>query len=78
MKELQHLNRYFIKYRWRLIFGLLITIIARIFALLTPKFIGDSVDIVEKYINGDILELAEVESELLTNILLILGTTLLA
>ncbi len=78
MKELQHLNRYFIKYRWRLIFGLMITIIARIFALLTPKFIGDSVDIVEKYINGDILELAEVESELLTNILLILGTTLLA
>jgi ATP-binding cassette subfamily B multidrug efflux pump len=78
MKELQHLNRYFIKYRWRLIFGLLITIIARIFALLTPKFIGDSVDIVEKYINGDILELAEVESELLTNIVLILGTTLLA
>ena len=78
MKELQHLNRYFIKYRWRLIFGLLITIVARIFALLTPKFIGDSVDIVEKYINGDILELAEVESELLTNILLILGTTLLA
>ncbi|MGK0428044.1 MAG: ATP-binding cassette subfamily B protein, partial [Ulvibacter sp.] len=78
MKELQHLNRYFIKYRWRLIFGLLITIIARVFALLTPKFIGDSVDIVEKYINGDILELADVESELLTNILLILGTTLLA
>ena len=78
MKELKHLNRYFIKYKWRLIFGLLITIIARIFALLTPKFIGDSVDIVEKYINGDIRELAEVESELLTNILLILGTTLLA
>jgi ATP-binding cassette subfamily B protein len=78
MIELQHLNRYFIKYRWRLIFGLLITIIARIFALLTPKFIGDSVDIVEKYINGDILELADVESVLLTNILLILGTTLLA
>jgi ATP-binding cassette subfamily B multidrug efflux pump len=78
MIELQHLNRYFIKYRWRLIFGLMITIIARIFALLTPKFIGDSVDVVEKYINGDILELAEVESELLINILLILSTTLLA
>jgi ATP-binding cassette subfamily B protein len=78
MKELQYLNRYFIKYRWRLIFGLLITIIARVFALLTPKFIGDSVDIVEKYIKGDISELAGVKAELLTNILLILGTTLLA
>ena len=78
MKELQYLNRYFIKYRWRLIFGLLITIIARVFALLTPKFIGDSVDIVEKYIKGDISGLAGVKAELLTNILLILGTTLLA
>ncbi|MDC1325241.1 ABC transporter ATP-binding protein/permease [Ulvibacter sp.] len=78
MKELKHLNRYFIKYRWRLIFGLLITIIARVFALLTPKFIGDSVDVVEKYISGDILDVATVESELFTNILLILGTTLLA
>ncbi|MGY8885771.1 MAG: ABC transporter ATP-binding protein [Flavobacteriales bacterium] len=78
MKELKHLNRYFIKYRWRLIFGLLITIVARVFALLTPKFIGDSVDVVEKYISGDILDVATVESELFTNILLILGTTLLA
>lgn len=78
MKELKHLNRYFLKYRGRLIFGLLITIIARIFALLTPKFIGDSVDIVEKYISGDITDLALVKAELLTNILLILGTALLA
>tara|TARA_B110000977_G_C11073385_1_gene490324 strand:+ start:53 stop:1807 length:1755 start_codon:yes stop_codon:yes gene_type:complete len=78
MKELKHLNRYFIKYRWRLIFGLLITIVARVFALLTPKFIGDSVDVVEKYISGDILDVATVESELFTNIFLILGTTLLA
>ncbi len=78
MKELQHLNRYFIKYRGRLIFGLMITIIARVFALLTPKFIGDSVNVVEKYMSGDITDLGQVESVLLTNILLILGTTLLA
>tara|TARA_R110002049_G_scaffold82349_14_gene209617 strand:- start:3464 stop:5221 length:1758 start_codon:yes stop_codon:yes gene_type:complete len=78
MKELQHLNRYFFKYRGRLLLGLFITIIARIFALLAPKFIGDSVDVVEKYINGDITDMAYVESELLKNILLILGTTLLA
>jgi ATP-binding cassette subfamily B protein len=34
--------------------------------------------VVEKYISGDILDVATVESELFTNILLILGTTLLA
>lgn len=78
MKELQHLNRYFVKYRGRLIFGLLITIVARIFALLAPKFIGDSVNVVEKYMTGEITNLEQVESELLTNILLILGTTILA
>lgn len=78
MKELQHLNRYFVKYRGRLLLGLFITIIARIFALLTPKFIGDSVDVIEKYISGSITDLALVKAELLNNILLILGTTLLA
>ncbi|GHC59715.1 ABC transporter ATP-binding protein [Ulvibacter litoralis] len=78
MKELQHLNRYFLKYKGRLIFGLVITIIARIFSLLTPKFVGDSVNVVEKYINGEITDLAIVEYELLINILIILGTTLLA
>ncbi|MBZ0326863.1 MAG: ABC transporter ATP-binding protein/permease [Altibacter sp.] len=78
MKELQHLNRYFLKYRGRLLLGLFITIIARIFALLTPKFIGDSVDVIEKYISGSITDLALVKAELLNNILLILGTTLLA
>lgn len=78
MKELQHLNRYFLKYRGRLIFGLFITIIARIFGLLTPKFVGDSVNVVEKYINGEITDLAIVKSELFINILIILGTTILA
>ena len=78
MKELQHVNRYFVKYRGRLLLGLFITIIARIFALLAPKFIGDSVDVIEKYISGTITDLAFVKAELLKNILLIIGTTLLA
>ncbi len=78
MKELQKLNPYFLKYRGRLLVGLFITIVARIFALMAPKFIGDSVDVVEKYINGDITDLAYVKHELVINILIILGTTLLA
>lgn len=78
MKELQYINRYFHKYRGRLLLGLFITIIARIFALLVPKFIGDSVDVVERYINNEITDIAIVKAELLNDILLILGTTLLA
>ncbi len=78
MKELQYINRYFHKYRGRLLLGLFITIIARIFALLVPKFIGDSVDVVERYINNEITDIAIVKAELLNDILFILGTTLLA
>ncbi len=78
MKELKYINKYFIKYKGRLILGLIITIIARLFALLTPKFIGDTIDVVEKYLNKDITNIEIVKSQLLTNILLIIGSTLLA
>lgn len=78
MKELKHLNKYFVKYKWHLIMGLFITIAARVFAILTPRFIGESTNAIEKYVNGEIVSAAEVKSELMTNILLILGATLLA
>ncbi|PVW13082.1 ABC transporter ATP-binding protein [Marixanthomonas spongiae] len=78
MKELQYLNQYFIKYRGRLLAGLLITIAATVFTIVVPKKIGDSVDVVRGYINGDIADLAYVKSELLQNILLIVGATLLS
>jgi len=78
MKELQYLNKYFIKYRGRLLLGLFITVVAKVFALLVPKFIGDSVDIVEQYINNENVNLAVAKQELLINISLIIGATLLA
>ncbi len=78
MKELQHLNRYFLKYRGRLLLGLFVTIVAAVFKLLVPIVIGDTLNIVEQYINGDVTNLSEVKSELLTNIFLIIGTTILA
>ena len=78
MRALGHLNKYFLKYKYRLIIGLIITIIARIFSIAVPKFVGDSVDIVEQYINGEISTMSEVKSGLLMNILLILGSVLIA
>jgi len=78
MKELQSLNHYFIKYRGRLLLGLIITIISTIFKVFVPQFIGDTINVVERYINKDITDLAIVKSDLLTNIMLIIGTTLLA
>ncbi|MDR6300422.1 ABC transporter ATP-binding protein [Mesonia maritima] len=78
MKELQHLNKYFLKYKGRLFVGLIITVAARIFALYVPQFIGDSTNIIEQYINGEVTSIPAVRSELITNILLILGATLMS
>tara|TARA_A100000171_G_scaffold46092_1_gene50499 strand:- start:1263 stop:3017 length:1755 start_codon:yes stop_codon:yes gene_type:complete len=78
MKELQYINRFFIKYRGRLLVGLIVTIVAAVFKLFVPIIIGDTVNVVDEYIRGDISDLAYVKSELIKNILLILGTTLLA
>ena len=49
MKELQHLNKYFLKYKSRLLFGILITIIARIFMLFTPRFVREIFIVVEEW-----------------------------
>ncbi len=78
MKELGYLNKFFLKYKYRLIIGIICTIIARILSLFTPRLIGKSLNVVEKYINGDITDLEIVKSKLLINILLILGAVLLA
>ena len=78
MKALRHLNKYFFKYRYRLLLGTLITIIARIFTIAVPKFVGDSVTIVQEYLNKEVATIAEVKSQLIMNILLILGSVLIA
>ena len=49
MKELRYLNKYFLKYRTKLLLGFLITVIARIFSLVAPRLIGNSLTAVENY-----------------------------
>ena len=76
MKELKHVNKYFLKYKWLLFAGLLITILARLLTLVTPVLIGESTDAIEKYVNGDLTSAAAVRGELISNILWIVGATL--
>jgi ATP-binding cassette, subfamily B, multidrug efflux pump len=49
MKELSYLNKYFVKYKYRFLLGILITIVAQIFSLFTPKLISHSLKIIEEY-----------------------------
>lgn len=79
MKELQYLNKYFIKYKFRFLAGILITIIAQIFSLYTPKLISNSFSAIENYMaNTETVSVAVVKSQLIQNIILIIATTLLA
>ncbi|MDY7395528.1 ABC transporter ATP-binding protein [Aureibaculum sp. 2210JD6-5] len=77
MKALSYLNKFFVKYKYRLIIGTICTIIAKILSLIVPILIGDSIDGVEKYINGETSDLQAVKNLLLQNILLMLGAVLL-
>jgi len=78
MKELRHLNKYFLKYRYSLLVGGVITVLAKIFLLYTPRLIRESIDIVDQYRKGIVTDLAIVKSELILNILYILGAALIA
>lgn len=79
MKELQHLNKYFIKYKYRFLLGIIITIVAQIFMLFTPKLISHSFQSIEESIKTNTLAAKSViASQLLENIILIIVTTLIA
>ena len=78
MKELKYLNKFFFKYRNRIVIGILITIIARIFALVAPNLIGDSITLIEKYFLLEEISRENLEKNLLHNILLIIGSALTA
>jgi ATP-binding cassette subfamily B protein len=77
MKELQHLNKYFRKYRFKLLVGILITMIARIFQLVMPSYVKKSIEVVESFIGNDILK-AEAKEMLFEYILIIVGAALLS
>lgn len=78
MKELKYLNKFFFKYRNRIVIGILITIIARVFALVAPNLIGDSITLIEKYFLLEEISRENLEKNLLNNILLIVGSALTA
>jgi len=77
MKALQYVNKFFYKYRGRLIVGLLITAIATIFRIVVPAKIGDSVDSIKAYINGTV-DYSELTQLLAWDIGMIMGAALLS
>ena len=77
MKELQHLNKYFVKYKFQFLLGILITILSNIFSLFTPQYTGAIITTVENYTGGKI-GMDGVKHEILQSVLIIIGATLVA
>ena len=78
MIELKYLNKFFLKYRNKIIIGILITIIARIFALVAPNLVGDSITLIEKYFLENSINENLLKEKLLINIFLIIGSAFVA
>ena len=78
MKELQHLNKYFKKYKTQLSIGILITIISKLFTVVVPKLIGNTIDIIDTYLKTEAKSIDLFKADLLQNILLIVGTAVIS
>ena len=78
MRALQFLNKYLYKYRIRLVLGLFFTIAAKVFAVVAPSLVGDSITEVNRYLSDPSGDFTQTKSILLQNIALIIGAALLS
>ncbi len=78
MRELKYLNKYLFKYKIQLITGVLIAIIARVFALFAPRLVNNSLTIVEEFIKFQNISIYNLKKELIINISLIIITALIS
>ena len=77
MKDLKHLNKYFKKYWLKLFLGIIITVVARLFQLIMPSYVNNSITVVEQYIKAEI-EKSTAQELLMEYILIIVGAALLS
>jgi ATP-binding cassette subfamily B multidrug efflux pump len=77
MKELQYLNKYFVKYKFHFLLGIFFTIASQVFSLFTPQLINKSITAIEDFHKRS-LGVESVRGELIENILWILASTLIA
>ena len=78
MKELKYLNKYLYTYRKKLLVGIFITIVARIFSLFTPRLVGNSMTAIERFFQQTDGSAELLHYELLINISLIVSASLVS
>ncbi|MEZ7966518.1 MAG: hypothetical protein QMB45_02975, partial [Flavobacteriales bacterium] len=52
MKELKYLNKYFFKYKWHLIIGLLFIVLTTYFKVYAPTLFNEGVDYIENSLDA--------------------------
>jgi len=77
MKALQYLNKYFLKYKFRLAIGIIITVLSKFLLLEIPQIIRKSFNLIEAY-QLDEIGLEKVKNELFLNVLIIIGVAIIA
>ena len=77
MRELKRLNKFLLKYKGKLLLGLLITIISRVFSKVTPRLVGDSMTTIENYLSLSNISPDELKDVLFFNIVLIFFSAIL-
>ena len=78
MKALQHINKYFFKYRFRLIAGIFISILSRYLAVKVPEIVKNSINVADDYRTGIVSSIDVVKDELFYNVSLIVGLAFLS
>jgi len=78
MKALQHINKYFFKYRFRLIVGIFISILSRYLAVKVPEIVKNSINVADDYRTGIVSSIDVVKDELFYNVSLIVGLAFLS
>ncbi len=78
MKALRYVHKYFYKYKYRLLAGIIISILSRYLAVKVPEIVKNSINIADEYRTGIVTDLAYVKDELLYNIALIVGLAILS
>ncbi|MBK8700827.1 MAG: ABC transporter ATP-binding protein [Saprospiraceae bacterium] len=79
MKELQYLNKFFLKYKWRLLLGIAFVTASNYFGILIPQKIRDALDFVQSKVqeSKSTTTVAGQLGETLSNTLLFFGLTVI-
>lgn len=78
MKELKFLNPFFKKYKYKLLIGVIITIIARVFSLVMPEYTGHIIETIELHSDQGGGYTSEFKKTILIDIAIIIGSALLS